>query len=120
MMPFKLFCRPFFGTSLVLGLWSPLALGQSEGSPQPSFFLKMFPFVVMFFIIYLLVIRPQAKKQKAHQDFLGKLKKGDQVLTSAGVFGTIEGITERYVKLEVAHKVSLRVLKSHISQSVKE
>ena len=78
------------------------------------------PFLVMFFIFYILLIRPQVKKQKNHQDFLQKLKKGDQVLTSSGIFGTIEGLTDKYVKLEVADKVCVRVLKSHISQSIKE
>ena len=54
------------------------------------------------------------------QEFLQKLKKGDRVLTSSGIFGTIEGLTERYVTLEIAEDVSIRVLKGHVSQPVKE
>ncbi|MCJ8276223.1 MAG: preprotein translocase subunit YajC [Bdellovibrionales bacterium] len=65
-------------------------------------------------------MRPQMKKQKTHQDFLQKLKKGDRVLTSSGIFGTIEGLTEKYVTLEIADEVNIRVLKAHVSQPVKE
>ncbi|NQZ19008.1 MAG: preprotein translocase subunit YajC [Bdellovibrionales bacterium] len=74
----------------------------------------------MFMIFYFLMMRPQMKKQKTHQDFLQKLKKGDRVLTSSGIFGTIEGLTEKYVTLEIADEVNIRVLKAHVSQPVKE
>lgn len=104
----------FFVTSL----WAQTEMNQTPD--KPGFFIQIMPFVVMFLIFYLLVIRPQVKKQTNHQNFLQKLKKGDRVLTSGGIFGTIEGLTDKYVKLEVADKVSIRVLKTHISQSVKE
>ena len=115
--------RIFFTVFTVFFRISPL-WAQAEtnsGNPEgPGLFVQIMPFVVMFFIFYLLVIRPQVKKQKTHHEFLQKLKKGDRVLTSSGIFGTIEGLTDKYVKLEIADKVSIRVLKNHVSQSVKE
>lgn len=96
------------------------AWADGEAAKGPSFLDTVIPFAVMFFIFYFLMMRPQMKKQKTHQDFLQSLKKGDRVLTSSGIFGTIEGLTEKYVKLEIADDVSIRVLKAHVSQPVKE
>jgi preprotein translocase subunit YajC len=94
------------------------AEAQTEGGP--SFLVQAVPFLAMFFIFYFLMMRPQIKKQKTQQEFLQNLKKGDRVLTSSGIFGTIEGLTEKYVTLEIAEDVSIRVLKGHVSQPVKE
>ena len=93
---------------------------EAGGAEGPSFMVQALPFLVMFFIFYFLMMRPQIKKQKTQQEFLEKLKKGGRVLTSSGIFGTIEGLTDKYVKLEIADEVSVRVLKSHVSQPVKE
>ena len=93
---------------------------EEAAAKGPSTLDTIIPFAVMFFIFYFLMMRPQMKKQKTHQEFLQKLKKGDRVLTSSGIFGTIEGLTEKYVKLEIADDVSIRVLKAHVSQPVKE
>ena len=112
------FLDTFVNLSTIWPLWAQTESGQSSGGP--GFFIQIMPFVVMFLIFYLLVIRPQVKKQSTHQEFLQKLKRGDRVLTSSGIFGTIEGLTDKYVKLEIADKVSIRVLRAHISQSVKE
>ncbi|MEM7647417.1 MAG: preprotein translocase subunit YajC [Pseudomonadota bacterium] len=94
---------------------------QEAGNPEgPGLMMQIVPFAVMFFIFYFLMIRPQVQKQKTHQDFITALKKGDQVLTSSGIFGTIEGLTEKYVTLEIAEEVNIRVLRTHVSQAVKE
>lgn len=107
--------------SFVFVLWANLAWAQAEGAESgPSFLVQATPFVAMLFIFYFLMIRPQVKKQKSHQEFVQSLKKGDRVLTSSGIFGTIEGLTDKYVKLEIADDVSIRVLKSHVSQPIKE
>lgn len=101
-------------------LMSGQVFAQETSAEGPSFLIQAVPFLVMFFIFYFLMMRPQIKKQKTQQEFLQKLKKGDRVLTSSGIFGTIEGLTEKYVKLEIAEDVSIRVLKAHVSQPVKE
>jgi preprotein translocase subunit YajC len=101
-------------------LFSSLAHAQEAGAETPSFLVQAVPFLFMFFVVYLLMMRPQIKKQKTHQEFLQKLKKGDRVLTSSGIFGTIEGLTDKYVTLEIAEDVNIRVLKAHVTQPVKE
>ncbi|MYF75452.1 MAG: preprotein translocase subunit YajC, partial [Gemmatimonadetes bacterium] len=57
--------------------------------------VTMFPFILMFVILYLLIIRPQQKKQKDHQRMIDDLQKGDRVVTSGGMHGTITGIKEQ-------------------------
>jgi len=99
-----------------------IALAQAAAAPaeQPSFLVQAFPFVAMLFIFYFLMIRPQMKKQKQQQELLTTLKKGDEVLTSGGIFGTIEGLTERFVTLEISDGVTIRILRTQISGTVKE
>lgn len=107
-------------SAIMIVFWAGMAFAQAEGAKGPSFMVQAVPFLAMFFIFYFLMMRPQIKKQKTQQEFLQKLKKGDRVLTSSGIFGTIEGLTDKYVKLEIAEDVSIRVLKTHVSQPVKE
>ncbi|MCC7404603.1 MAG: preprotein translocase subunit YajC [Bdellovibrionales bacterium] len=93
---------------------------QAAGKAAPSFFEQMMPFLFIFLIFFFLIIRPQQKRAKKQQEFLGALKRGDSVLTSGGIFGTIEGLTDKFVTLEVADGVKLRILRSQISGPVSE
>jgi preprotein translocase subunit YajC len=68
----------------------------------------LFPFILIFGVMYLLLIRPQSKKQKQHQEMLKNLKKGDKVITSGGLYGVIVKVTDKDVILEVADKVNMR------------
>ena len=71
----------------------------------------------LFFIFYFVLIKPQQKRVKLHQAMMKALKKGDKVLTSGGIIGTIikfEG--DEVVVLEIAQSVRVRVAKSAISE----
>lgn len=71
--------------------------------------------LLMFGVFYLLIIRPQAKKQKEHQDMLNKLGKGERVITRGGIIGTITGTQgDDVVVLEIQEKVRVQVPRSHI------
>ena len=65
--------------------------------------------------MYFLFIRPQQRRYKKQSDFLSKIKKGEKVLTSGGIYGRIEGLTDSFVILEVAEGVCIRVAKSQIA-----
>lgn len=93
------------------------AAKSSGGAPS---WTGMVPFALMFLVFYFLVIRPQARKAKESQSFLNSLKKGDEVLTTGGIFGTIVGVTEKFVDLKVADNTRLKVLKSHVAGSAVE
>ena len=71
--------------------------------------------LVMFGIFYFILIRPQAKKQKEHQAMLGKLGKGDEVITRGGVIGKITGVSEDgIVVIEVQEKVRMRIPRAYL------
>ncbi|UCD57432.1 MAG: preprotein translocase subunit YajC [Candidatus Hydrogenedentota bacterium] len=79
--------------------------GGGSFSPLSS---MLFPLILMFVIFYFLLIRPQQRKQRQHQDMLKNLKKGDRVITSGGLYGVVVKVSEKDVVLEVAEKVNLR------------
>jgi len=62
-----------------------------------------------------LLIRPQQKKTKEHQQMLGKLKKNDEVMTSGGIYGKVTALTDNIVTLEIAPNVRIRVNRPQIS-----
>ena len=95
------------------------AEGASAPAESPGIFGMLFPFLLMFGILYFLIIRPQQKRMKNHQALISSLKQGDEVVTSSGILGTIRGLTEKVITLEVADNVKIKVLKSQIAQVVK-
>ncbi|MCC6749648.1 MAG: preprotein translocase subunit YajC [Deltaproteobacteria bacterium] len=70
--------------------------------------------IIMFVVFYFLLIRPQQKRAKEHREMLANLKRGDMIVTNGGMIGKITGITDRIVTLEVAEKIRLRVMRTHI------
>jgi len=84
---------------------------------QPSSLEMFLPFIAIFVIFYFLIIRPQSKRLKDQESFIGQLKRGDAVITASGIFGTIEGLTEQFVTLEIAQGVKIKVLRKQISGS---
>jgi preprotein translocase subunit YajC len=73
------------------------------------------PLILIFIVFYFLLIRPQQKKAKEHQNYLANLKKGDKVITGGGIHGQITGITDTVVTLEVAENVRIKVSRSAIA-----
>ena len=79
------------------------------GAMQPLILM-----LVMFAVFYFILIRPQVKRQKAHQSMLQALKKGDVIVTRGGLVGKISGVKERELVIELQEKVRVRVMRSHI------
>jgi len=76
---------------------------------------SIFPILLMFGIFYIILIRPQVKKQKEHQAMLQKLGKGDEVITGGGVIGKITGVGDDGVLvIELQEKVRVRVPRAYI------
>jgi len=85
------------------------------GIGGPGQMLSFLPLVLIFVIFYFLLIRPQQKKAKQHQEMLGKLKKNDEVMTSGGIYGRVISLADNVVTLEVAPNVRIRVNRPQIS-----
>lgn len=93
--------------------------GGAEGGG--SLFFGLLPFILIFAILYLLILRPQAKKQKERQKMLEALEKGDKVVTIGGVHGKIMGFKDdnRTIILKVDDNVKLDVDRTAISSVIK-
>ncbi len=81
-------------------------------------FSMLVPLLLMFAVFYFLLIRPQQKKQRRHQDMLKSLKVGDRVMTSGGIVGTIVEGGEHLVKLEIADKVRVEIGRTYIAGKI--
>ena len=71
--------------------------------------------VVFIGLMYFLMIRPQMKRQKEHRGMLDKLARGDEVITSGGIAGTVIELGDNFVTVEVATGVQLRVQRGAIA-----
>ncbi|MBD3217591.1 MAG: preprotein translocase subunit YajC [candidate division Zixibacteria bacterium] len=80
----------------------------------------LIPFALMFAVLYFLIIRPQQKRSKEHQSMLGTLKKGDRVVTSSGMFGTIFAMQDdqNKVVLKISDDIKVEFVKSSIASKV--
>jgi preprotein translocase subunit YajC len=87
----------------------------AAAAPAQNPLMQFLPLVVVFVIFYFLMIRPQKKKYDEEQALLGKLSKGDEIYTKSGLIGTIYGMTDTVVTLEVSEGVRFKVLKSQIA-----
>ncbi len=68
---------------------------------QPNFLMQLIPMVLIFGIFYFLIIRPEKKKQKDHQELLKNLKKNDKVITAGGIQGVVVSVDEATVVLRL-------------------
>ena len=85
-------------------------------SGTTAFLVQIFPIVAIFFIFYLLWIRPQSQRAKEHQARLNAVKKGDDVITGGGIRGRVTKVSDDEAEVEIAQGVKVRVVKSTITQ----
>ncbi|EQC44192.1 preprotein translocase subunit YajC [Bacteriovorax sp. Seq25_V] len=93
---------------------SAFAQEAASAAKQPAF-MQFAPLVLIFVVFYFLMLRPQKKQLEEEQKLLDALTKGDEIFTKSGLLGTVVGITEKVITLEVSEGVKLKVLKSQIA-----
>jgi preprotein translocase subunit YajC len=83
--------------------------------------MQILPLILIFVVFYFLLIRPQQKRQKEHREMLGKLKRGDRVLTAGGIIATVTRVKDGAdeVEVEIAPNVRVSVLRSTIGDIFK-
>jgi len=77
-----------------------------------------FPLLITFGLMWLLLIRPQQRRVRAHRAVVASLGPGDEVITAGGIHGTIVAVDDETVQVEVAPGVTLRFLRSSVTQRV--
>jgi len=89
----------------------------TAGADPMAGLMSLMPLVLIFVLFYVLFILPQRKQQKQHQELLKTLKKGDEIVTSGGMFGTIAGFNEREntVYLKMSEGVKIEIQRSSIA-----
>lgn len=73
------------------------------------------PMVVVFFLFWLLLIRPQRKREKEMEDMISALKKGDKVLTKSGMYGEVAEVSNSNIVVEVAPKVKIAMQRNAVA-----
>jgi preprotein translocase subunit YajC len=100
----------------ILAMQPPQGGGQGGGG-MLSLFL---PLVLIFVVFYFFIIRPQQKRQKERQNLLNALKKGDKVIAAGGLHGTVVGIDDKTVLLQVADNVKIKCERSSVITILRE
>ncbi|HJS33932.1 preprotein translocase subunit YajC [Pseudoxanthomonas sp. PXM03] len=90
------------------------AFAQAAPAPQGMGGFGLLMPIALIAVMYFLMIRPQMKRAKEHRSMLDKLSKGDEVITSGGIAGTVTDIGDNFVTLEVADNVRVRVQKAAV------
>jgi len=95
------------------------AMSPSPGGGNGGGIMSVLPLMIgMFAIMYFLIIRPQQKQKRERENLLRAIKKGDRVVTSGGLYGTVVGLSEHTVTLKVADQVKLDFERSAIGRIV--
>ncbi len=89
-------------------------------TPQQGFGQMILMLALMFGILYLLLIRPQQKKQKALQNMINALKRGDNVLTVGGIYGTVAAVEDNFIMLKISENTKIKMAKSGIAAVLKD
>jgi preprotein translocase subunit YajC len=97
------------------------ALSPQSGGGSSGMIGQIALFGSIFLIFFLLVIRPQQKKVKKHQQMLQSLKKGDQIITSSGIYGKINKYFDdrEYMLVEISDKTIVKLQKTQVADVVK-
>lgn len=96
-------------------MWVSNAFAQgAAGGPPGGEYFQFILIGGMFVVLYFLMIRPQQKKLKEHQNLIKNLQKGDEVIAGGGILGKISKVDETYVSLEIAPNVEIKVQKPAI------
>ncbi len=111
----------FFTTNAYAG--DTIAVSESQAMPKApaesstQFLSSMLPMVAIFAVMYFLIIRPNSKRQKAQEQLVSSVKKGEEVITNSGLFGVVTNINDNTgtIEVEVAKGVNIKMLKTAVA-----
>ena len=88
----------------------------AQGAASPDMFISILPFVLIFVIMWFLIIRPQQKRAKAHQEMIKNVRRGDTVVTAGGIIAKVTKVTDdAELEAEIADGVKIKLIKGMIT-----
>jgi preprotein translocase subunit YajC len=92
------------------------AYAQAAGGDTNSMLVSLLPFVLIFVIMYFLILRPQQKRVKQHQEMVKNIRRGDTVVTSGGLVGKVtKVIDDDQIEIEIADGVRIRQVRQMVT-----
>lgn len=88
------------------------AFGQSDGAPPVL--VQIMPLVLLGAVFYVLLVRPEQKRRRDHEQLVAALRRNDQIVMASGIHGRVTGLAEKTVTVEIAPKVQVVVDRSAI------
>ena len=95
------------------------AQGLPTGEGMTSLITNLVPFILIFVIMWFLIIRPQQKRVREHQEMIKNVRRGDTVVTSGGIIGKVTKVRRRHspdIEVEIADGVNVKVARAMISE----
>ena len=101
----------------MLNFITPAYAQSAGGAPSMETIMQFAPFAIILVIMYFLILRPQLKRAKEHQELVGNVRRGDTVVTSGGIIGKVTKSVagEADVEVEIATNVKVRVMRQMIT-----
>jgi preprotein translocase subunit YajC len=101
----------------------PILMSMVQAAPAgqngtAQLLMGILPWLLIFVIFYVLMIRPQQRRVKDHQAAIAAVKKGDDIVTGGGIRGRVTKVSDDEAEVEIAQGVKIRVVKSTISQVI--
>lgn len=97
---------------------TPLLMTAASASDPSAILIGILPWLLIFVIFYMLMIRPQQKRMKEHAATIAAVKKGDEVITGGGIRGRVTKVMDDDVEVEIGQNVKVRIVKATLSQVV--
>jgi preprotein translocase subunit YajC len=91
------------------------AAGAASGGPQ-DMLIQFLPLIALVILFYFLMIRPQQRRMKTHQQAIAAIKRGDVVVLPSGVIGKVVRVEDAEVGVEIATGVTVKVVKTMVSE----
>ena len=101
---------------LMTSAFAQTAPAAAAGGDMQSTLMNLLPILVMFGVLYLVMIRPQMKKQKEHKAMIDSIVKGDEVVTAGGFLGGVSKLGDAFISLELATGVEVQMQRSAVVQ----
>ncbi len=93
----------------------PTAYAAGKAAGQSNMIEQLLPLILIIVVFYVFLILPQQKQKKKHKEFIESLKRGDKIITSSGIYGTIVKVGEKDLTIEVSDGVNVKITKSSVA-----